>query len=294
MAEQAFIEWNPRKETMCRVQQCIDIVDEYANQGLKLTLRQLYYQLVSRDLIVNEDKSYKNLGSVLAKARLAGYVDWEAIEDRGRQPDEPPEWTSLDSLVRGAISAYRLPRWDGQDQYCELWVEKEALAGVLEPMASKYHVTLMVNKGYSSLSAMYASGKRILRETGHGEIPATVFYLGDLDPSGEDMVRDVRDRLLMFTDSEVDLTVTKLALTPAQVEQYGPPPNPTKVTDSRAKKYIEIHGHECWEVDALDPTTLQRVISRAFDQVIDVELMDAIKDREEDGKQALRDAAADL
>ena len=150
MAREAFIEWNPREATKVRVAQCLAIIEEYAKQNLRLTLRQLYYQLVSRDVIPNNERSYKNLGTVLSKARLAGYVDWDAIEDRGRQPNQPQEWDDVQGLVESALRAYRLPRWRGQDRYCELWVEKEALAGVLEPMARKYHVTLMVNKGYSS------------------------------------------------------------------------------------------------------------------------------------------------
>src|SRR5574340_1123013 len=145
-----------------RIDKCNEIIEAYQAQGLRLTLRQLYYQLVTRNVIPNEEKSYKNLGSLIADARMAGLVDWSAIEDRVRQPREQPEWPSIQALVRSAVRSFRLPRWAGQPYYAELWVEKDALAGVLEPLASQFHVTLMVNRGYSSASAMYESARRFI------------------------------------------------------------------------------------------------------------------------------------
>lgn len=285
--KEAFTAWNPREESLIRVAQAIQIVDEYQAQDLKLTLRQLYYQFVARDLIPNTPRSYQNLGVIIGKARMAGLIDWGAIEDRGREPDTPTQFRDLEHLTNVALGAYKLDRWEGQENYCELWVEKAALAGVLEPMARRYHVTLMVNKGYSSLSAMYESAKRIM-EAGAGKY-ATVFYLGDHDPSGEDMVRDIRDRLVTFSHG-APINVEKIALTMAQIEEHDPPPNPTKLTDSRAKDYIRKHGHESWEVDALDPATLQAVISDAIEGVLDLDMMEAVKEREANDRARLRKA----
>lgn len=289
--KEAFIEdYNFRGNSLLRIQQCIEIVDEYMADGLRLTLRQLYYQLVSRDWIENTPRSYKNLGNVLAQARLAGLVDWDAIEDRGRQPRKASEWDDIQDLVESALYSYRLDRWAGQEQYVELWVEKDALAGVLLPLANEFHVTLMVNKGYSSLSAMYEAAKRILKN----EKDTTIFYLGDHDPSGEDMVRDVRDRLTMFTHDSINLSVEKIALTTEQVRQFRPPPNPAKLTDTRAKAYIAKHGRSSWEVDALNPRQLQTIIRTALDSVVDREMMDEIIEREDADKVKLRKAAAKL
>lgn len=291
--KEAFEEWNPRSETLERVAMANKIIREYRAAGYILTLRQLYYQFVARDLIPNTERSYKNLGTAISKARLAGMLDWAAIEDRGRRPDTPSEYDDLAQLVEAALYSYRLPRWEGQDNYVELWVEKAALAGVLAPLASRYHVTLMVNKGYSSQSAMYESAQRI--RTGSEDCEnATVLYLGDHDPSGQDMVRDISDRLNMFIGSPHGVNVELIALTTDQVEEHEPPPNPTKLTDSRAGGYIERHGHECWEVDALDPATLQGVIESAFAGLVDLELMDEVKEREESDKDRLREAVANL
>jgi hypothetical protein len=291
--KEGFIAWRPRSASLDIVDHCLRIITEYEEQGLRLTLRQLFYQFVSRDLLPNSEKSYKNLGQLLGKARMSGLIDWDSIEDRGRTPWRPNEYDDLQDLAEAALASYRLDRWAGQDEYAELWVEKAALAGVLQPMARRYHVTLMVNKGYSSLSAMYESARRIEARAA-GRL-ATVLYLGDHDPSGEDMVRDIQDRLDLFLQRGGQFVrVQKLALTMAQVRRYNPPPNPTKVTDSRARDYIRKFGRECWEVDALDPTTLQALIQTALESIIDMDLMNEVIEREESDKEALREAVQNL
>lgn len=308
MAKQRFKYVNFRSDALSVIDQCNEILDEYQEQGLTLTLRQLYYQFVSRDLFtddrkwsqrdgkwvrdpngsINADPNYKWLGGILRDARLAGLVDWDAIEDRGRQPRRAAEWHSLSSLVDSAVAAFRLRRWEGQDYYVELWVEKDALAGVLEPLSEAAHVTLMVNKGYSSLSAMKEAAERFQM---HDNRQLVLFYIGDHDPSGEDMVRDVRDRLELFG---VDVDVRKIALTMDQVKQYRPPPNPTKMSDSRARDYIAKFGRQCWEVDALPPDVLAKIVRSAFSRVIDRKKMDAIIAKEEEGKDVLREAASSI
>jgi len=270
-----------------RIALCNEIIDDYRGQGLRLTLRQLYYQLVTRNAIRNVEREYKNLSTLVSDARLAGLMDWDAIEDRVRQPRRTSEFRDLQHLVKTALAAYRLPRWKGQNRYVELWVEKDALAGVLEPLAHEFHVTLMVNRGYSSQSAMYESAKRFIAF----EKPGILFYLGDHDPSGEDMVRDIADRMAMFG---ADIQVEKIALTMPQVEQYSPPPNPAKMTDPRADGYVARHGAESWEVDALPPNVLAQIIRAAFRRVLNKAAMDRVKAQEDTDKERLRVALASL
>lgn len=280
------VRFNERSREL--IEKCNEVIDDYLGQGLRLTLRQLYYQLVTKNIITNEERSYRKLGSLLNDARYAGEVDWEAIEDRVRRPRSAGEWGSIFELAEAAAGAFRLPRWEGQEFYAELWVEKDALAGVLEPLAREAHVTLMVNRGYSSASAMKESAERF-REFGDRQL--VLFYLGDHDPSGEDMVRDVRDRLAIFG---VEVDVQKIALTMDQVRQYRPPPNPAKMTDSRARDYVAKYGRQSWEVDALPPNVLAQIVRRAFDSVIDREKMDEVIAREEVGKTKLLAAAAKI
>lgn len=282
-----FKEMKFKKSTMARINQANEIIDEYLAAGYRMTLRQLYYQFVSRDLLANTERTYKNLAKTISDARLAGLVDWDAIEDRGRQPDIPNEWNSIEEVIETAIQQFRLPRWDDQEFYAELWVEKQALAGVLEPLADKYHVPLMVNKGYSSQSAMYESACRFM-ENERSDKPKVLFYLGDLDPSGEDMVRDIRDRMEMF--GVRGLVVEKVAINMDQVEKYGPPPNPAKVTDPRAAWFIEEYGESSWEVDALPPDVLEKIIHREFKKIIDRPAMNRVQFQEDKDKERIREA----
>jgi hypothetical protein len=281
MALETFRYWKPKQDTLMLVAHCVNIIEELS--AYKLTLRQLYYQLVSRNIIPNVERSYKNLSRVVTRARLAGLLDWSAIEDRVRQPDLPLEYDNLQDLVYWSLQSYRLPRWKGQEYYAELWVEKDALASVLRPLAQKYHVVLMVNRGYSSASAMYDSAKRFLH---HRDQDCTLFYLGDLDPSGEDMVRDIRERLL---ELDAPVRVEKIALTMDQVQEYDPPPNPAKMTDPRAADFISKYGTESWEVDALPPAVLEQLISEKIESVLDLELYAEVINQEEKDKMKLRD-----
>ena len=316
-----YEKYKPNDETQKLLEHIVRIVEDYSAQGLTLTLRQLYYQLVSKDLIRNEEKQYKRVGTIVSRARRGGLLDWDALEDRVRRPEQPSEFRDLEHLMRAAFNSYRLPRLMGQESYVELWVEKDALAGVLAPIADEYHVTLMVNRGYSSTSAMKSAGSRLRSVCQRmGVDMAVVLYLGDLDPSGEDMVRDVGARLREYTndgwlikrngsgklqaedaldrsnrlDPRIGVSVHKLALTMDQVEEYNPPPNPAKRTDSRFARFQERHGDESWEVDALPPTVLRDIIEGSLNELIDEDKVAEIKKREEEDKALLTKAVATL
>lgn len=284
-----FREIKFRKDSLDKIETMIEIVADYASQGLKLTARQLYYQFVSRNIIANTEENYKSLTGLLANARYAGHVDWDAIEDRGRVAAIPLEFDNIKHRVTSALRNYRLKRWADQPNYVELWVEKQALAGVLEPLADEFHVTLMVNKGYSSASAMFDSAQRFKARNGK---ELALFYLGDMDPSGEDMVRDIESRLIEF--EVTNLRVEKVALTMDQVREHNPPPNPAKKTDSRFKNYEEKHGNQSWEVDALPPAVLQQLIRDALESALDRDLWEDVLAKEETDKDRLRKAAEDI
>lgn len=258
------------------------IVDEYRDQGYTLTLRQLYYQLVSRDIIPNQQREYKKLSRILNEGRMAGYVDWSAIEDRLRNAKRVTTWDSPSEVLNAAADQFKYDRLQGQPKYIEVWVEKDALSQVIERSASRYQVTTMVQRGYGSASAMYAAYHRFaaaaLREQ-----ECVLLYLGDHDPSGLDMIRDIRDRLelmLSADNCEEYLTVEHLALTQEQIQQYNPPPNPTKVTDSRAGEYIAQYGHTSWEVDALEPSVLDDLITDHILRHIDLDMYQEWEEKE--------------
>ena len=293
MGYEAFTNWRPRSHNnRVLLVKALEVIAEYAAQGYQLTLRQLYYQLVSRDIIPNDNKWYKQLGDVVSNGRLAGFIDWDAIVDRGRRPVMPPHWASPHDIMEAVAQQYRVDRWQGQYYHVEVWCEKDALSSVIEPVCNRYHVRFLANRGYSSSSAMYDAAQRFLAATDEGRAPV-VIYLGDHDPSGMDMTRDVDDRLELMT-YQVGVSVVRLALNYNQVQEYSPPPNPAKMTDSRASDYISLYGTESWELDALEPQVLDGMISGAIEQFLDMDLYEETMGVEEEHREAIREAAQAL
>lgn len=257
--------WCDSKETV--IQHIVAIVEEYENEGYKLTLRQLHYQLVTNNWIVNHDTAYKKLGCILDDCRYAGLIDWDSIEDRGRVPYIPYAVDSVSEALKDTVDTYRRNRQEGQDNVVEVWTEKDALSGIFKRTTQKYHVRLVVNKGYTSSSAIYEAYQRVLNNLRDQQF-TTILYFGDHDPSGLDMIRDVRERLeFMLTNGEHRLTeveeffkVLPIGLNMKQIKAYNLPANPTKLTDTRSDKYIAQFGKTCWEVDALKPDVLTNIL----------------------------------
>lgn len=272
-----------RESSLDLIEKATAIAADYARQGYDLTLRQLYYQFVARGLIKNQQTEYKRLGSVINDARLAGLFDWRYITDRTRNlaGGDAGEWTPAE-WMRASAQSYQIPFWAGQDERIEVWVEKEALAGVIGRAANARRVAYFACRGYVSQSELWAAAQRLERyvEDGH---PVTVLHLGDHDPSGIDMTRDMRERLEMFFAGDgvsFDVDFRRIALNMDQVRRYNPPPNPAKLTDSRVGGYIARFGDESWELDALDPATLDALIRAEIDDKIDPELWKAAKTKQ--------------
>jgi len=242
------------------------IIDEYERQGFDLTLRQLYYQFVSRDLIPNRDTEYKRLGSIINDARLAGLIDWNAITDRTRNLRSLSHWRNPGDIIFSAARSYRIDKWAMQDYRVEVWIEKDALVGVIAGVCDDLDIPYFSCRGYTSQSEMWVAGQRLLKYIKDGQTPL-VLHFGDHDPSGKDMTRDIIDRLTLFSNSAIELQ--RIALNMDQVEQYNPPPNPAKITDSRASAYIAEYGDESWELDALEPTVIADLIRDAVGVVMD-------------------------
>ncbi len=192
-----YVDKTFQPDTLALIKRCNAIIAEYAAQGFVLTLRQLYYQLVSRDVIRNRQSEYKRLGSIVSDARLAGLIDWNSIEDRTRDLRKQPEW----------------------DNPAEIVDEKDALVGVIEGVCNELGVPHFSCRGYTSQSEMWVAGQRLRGYVRKKQIPV-IFHFGDHDPSGRDMTRDITDRLELFMGG---LEVKRLALNMDQVEQYNPP-----------------------------------------------------------------------
>ena len=281
---ETFKEIKFANKSLIRIAQAVEIIKEYQADDMKLTLRQLYYQFVARDLIPNSQREYKKLGETISNARLAGLVDWGAIEDRTRNLESNSHWTSPSSIIQSAAYGYAIDKWESQPTRVEVWIEKEALVGVIARLCERLDVPYFACRGYVSQSEQYSAGRRF-RGYADNDQHVLILHLGDHDPSGIDMTRDNRDRLDMFSWSGSE--VERIALNMDQVETYSPPPNPAKVTDSRFENYVARYGDESWELDALNPRVLRDLIERRVLDHRDDVLWSQAEDREEEQRMIL-------
>ncbi len=255
MPKHCYVPRNFSASSLLMIEQANGIIATYVAQGYDLTLRQLYYQFVSRDLIPNEQSEYKRLGSIINDARLAGLIDWNAITDRTRELRSVAHWEGPTEIVEAVAKQFQVDKWATQPHRVEVWIEKDALVGVFERVCRELDVGLLSCRGYTSQSEMWGAAQRLNRYSRNQAV--VLLHFGDHDPSGIDMTRDITERLELFG---VRLDVRRLALNMDQVKQYKPPPNPAKETDSCFAGYIQTYGGESWELDALEPDVLAGLV----------------------------------
>ena len=286
-----YIPWKPKKKSIAMVIHCQNILREYTHAGYTLTLRQLYYQLVARDIIPNSIKSYKNLGSLVQKARDAGIIDWDSIVDRTRSIRELSHWEGRNEFLNSVIPQYKHDLWLGQDTRVVVFVEKEALSEVVGRESNHWDVPFFPNKGYLSASSIWRFARSLVNHDDCRKF--VVLHLGDHDPSGLDMTRDIDDRLQLYTqqkysnDQNVCVSVERIALNMDQINEYDPPPNPAKITDSRFETYQKDFGNESWELDALDPKIISELIRTNIKKHLQIKKFNARKRLQEKIKSDL-------
>jgi hypothetical protein len=273
------------------INQANKIISEYQRQGYDLTLRQLYYQFVARDLIPNKMKEYKRLGKIINDARLAGLISWSVIVDRTRDLRKNPHWSDPRGFLESVVPQYQIDKWQNQPYRVEVWIEKDALVGVIERICRKLDVSYFSCRGYTSQSEMHDAALRLKEHANEDGQEPVIIHLGDHDPSGIDMSRDIKDRLDLFMGG---MEVKRIALNMNQVEQYNPPPNPCKTTDSRSSGYIQQFGHESWELDALDPKVLADLVQRNVLKFRDQDLWDEMVVKETSERKTLSNLANHL
>lgn len=192
--------WNADKRSV--INAMVDICEEYQRDNYTLTLRQLYYQLVARDFIPNHDKVYKKISGLKDEAVYGGLIDWGVFEDRGRVPHTPYYENSVAEALERTVGYYRLDRQENQNVHVEVWTEKDAISSILKRVTNRYGITLVVNKGYTSSTAIYGAYERFSEKLNRDK-KVKILYFGDHDPSGLDMIRDIRERLMfMFLHGE--------------------------------------------------------------------------------------------
>jgi len=275
------------------IKRILEIAEEYQSQSIKQTLRGYYYDLVTEGLIPNAIEIYKRIGKLVNDLRYCGYIDWDAMEDRARSQEMHSEWDDVPGLIESAAQAYRLPRWKDQEYYIELFTEKDTMYSRLQPITDKYHIRFCINRGYSSSSVYYGLSKRVMDKISEGK-RVIILYVGDHDPSGLDMIRDLRERLTEFLQNgdhqyPPNFQVIPVALTKKQIEEYNLPPNPAKLSDSRAKKYIEEHGEISWEADAMKPQVMRAIVEAEIEYYIDMDKYNAVIEIEDKQKEKFKE-----
>lgn len=339
MAKTKYQNIRMNSERLDMVRKINKIISEYQAQGYGLTLRQIYYRLVALDNFphdrtftrlpsgkwirdpqgtVNAEPNYKWLGDIISDGRMSGLIDWEAIEDRTRELDGNNHWASPSDIISAVGRSYMIDKWTDQKYRLEIWVEKDALEGVVGNAARAMDIDFFSCRGYASQTSIHDHAQRLRGYMAAGQQPI-ILHFGDFDPSGLDMTRDIRERLNNFLmrdwlDAEMDIEgkikikdiladiegrcgakagieVKRLALTMAQIKQYNPPPNPAKVTDARFKKFQEEYGDESWELDALDPSVIDALIRNEVKKYREERKFNDKQDQEREEKNLLRDVS---
>lgn len=282
MSQLRYCDFNFRQRSLRIIETANAIISEYQAEGYDLTLRQLYYQFVARDIIPNTESEYSKLGNVVSNGRLAGLIDWNAIVDRTRSVKGGDHFDSPQEIVEACAEQYELDTRDTQDTYIEVWIEKEALLGVIERVCEALDVVYLACRGYYSQSAMWRASRRILS---NDDKSIVILHLGDHDPSGIDMTRDIDERLQTF---RADARIERIALNMEQVKKYNPPPNPAKLSDSRCSSYISKYGSSSWELDALDPKIITKLVRTTINKYTDAKRRQARMKQQEQDRADLR------
>lgn len=249
------------------------------NSENKLTLRALFYKLVSKNLLLNNKNNYTKLSRIINNARWKNLLPFDCIEDRIRTNIFPTFYEDVEDLIQTAIQSYETDIWEKQNNYIEILAEKDTLITLFEPIARKYKINLSVCKGYNSLTEIYKLSERFKDKNNKTHY---ILYIGDLDPSGLDMDRDIKSRLEKLNTYP---TFIRVALNINDVKKYSLLPNRIKKQDPRAKKYPYT---DCWEIDALDPTTLQMILVSRIKELIDSKQWEIDKKIELENKNKIR------
>lgn len=285
---QAYIKKNFKPHSMDMIATISSILNEYIKAGYAITVRSLYYQMVARDYIPNNEKSYKMLTNLISDARLAGLLDWEAIEDRMRAFVTRARWGSGKEILKSVAGQFHMDLWDNQPNRVFCIIEKDALSGIVAGTCNKHDVPMLAARGYPSSSVVREFVKEVLIPAAQSGQDIILLHMGDHDPSGIDMSRDFEDRVLMFSEGYFHPSFRRLALNMDQIEEFNPPENPAKSTDSRFRDYAERYGESSWELDALSPQFTNKILEDAIQDCIDPDMLEIKKDEIENIRAKLK------
>jgi hypothetical protein len=265
-----------QKQSLQLLAQVKEIIESY---DFALTLRQIYYQLVAKQIISNQKKNYMKLSRLCVIGRDEGILSEDAFADRLRQVDKPNSWRDLTDFMGTVKRAYRKDKWEEQDAYLEIWTEKDALRGVITPVTYAYDVNLLIVRGQVSRTAIYESYERFAGKIDEGK-DCYLYYFGDFDPSGLSIYNSLTERIRNYGEAGEYINFKRIALTPEQIEEYSLPSDPGKKSDPNYKRFVSEYGDNVVELDSLPPDVLRELIRDCIEENIAYELLAQVKETE--------------
>lgn len=270
-----------QKKSLDLLAQVQKIIESY---NFALTLRQIYYQLVAKQIIPNQQKYYVKLSRLCVIGRDEGMLEEDAFADRLREIDKPDSWTDLSDFMGTVNNAYKKDKWNDQDKYIEIWTEKDALRGVIAPVTHHFDVGLLVVRGQVSRTAIYEAYVRFIEKMQEGK-ECYLFYFGDFDPSGMSIYFSLIERLREHDDGYGErINFQRIALTPQQIADYNLPQDPAKQSDPSYKSFIAEYGDNVVELDSLPPDALRDLIRNCIEVNIDNAVLAQVQETEQKEK----------
>ena len=280
----------PKVETI-RTRRLIMMANKILVKESPMTLRQLFYRLVSAEQLENTHADYRRVSRIMTIARGDGRIDWDAIVDRSRPEYSPNVWTDPEAYAETIQRSYRKDYWNTQGTYNEIWVEKDAVIGSIQALTDKLGVKVRVGRGFQSTTRVHEIAEYFdgIRK------PIYVFYLGDHDPSGREIEIDlevrVRNQLSRIREDGEEIVLSRLAIHSEDIRRFALPPLRIKPADPRAGQFLVKHGSKCVELDALPPNELRRRIRKAVMKHVDKDSWERSKRVEAAEKRCIVDFA---
>jgi hypothetical protein len=261
-----------RRSTKAEVEQRREALYDIVAAMRPMTVRQVFYQATVRGIVEKAESGYAKVQTNLTLMRRGGELPYQWLADNTRWQRKPDTFNSVEQALKETARLYRKNLWADADSYVEIWLEKDALSGVLYPITSMYDVPLMVARGYASLSFLHSAAEYISKLS----VPAYIYLLGDFDPSGVNAGEKIEESLCeMAPDAEIYFE--RIAVTEVQISAWNLPTRPTKATDKRSKNFGDISV----ELDAIRPNLLRVIVQDAIEQHLPKRHYEVLKAAEE-------------
>jgi hypothetical protein len=243
-----------------------------------MIVRQVFYQASVRTIVEKTESGYDKVQSDLVLMRRCGVLPYDWLTDNTRWQRKPRSFNDVQEALENTARYYRKALWADVDAYVEIWLEKDALSGVVYPITSRYDVPLMVARGYASLSFLHSAAEYI----SDLEVPTYIYHFGDFDPSGVNAAQKIEETLRELAP-DADITFERVAVTPEQIVAWNLPTRPTKKTDTRSKNFGAISV----ELDAIEPNMLRGLVEEVIQRHLPPDQFAILKTAEESEREQI-------